>query len=96
MDTNIFSKATVRGHHLVESSNTITWLELDHVRANSVNDASDVVARVQGNAHLCAFPIFGIGARNDHFDHDFIDTRQWDWRIDNLDLGPLGDDCLLH
>ena len=96
MDAKTFSKATVRGHHPVERSNTITRLESDHVKANSVDDASDVVAPVCGTTHPCVSPTFGVGARNDHFDRDFINPMQWDGRGDNLDLGPFGDNCLLH
>ncbi len=61
-----------------------------------MNDAGDVVARVERIAQFRTFPVFGIRARDDHFDSDFVIPRYRDGRVNDLDLGAFVDNRFLH
>lgn len=43
----IFGETAVGSHHLVEGGDAVSGSELDNVGADGMNDAGDVVARVE-------------------------------------------------
>lgn len=70
----------------MECSNSIAFLEFDHVITNGLNDTGDVISRVVRLAILRSLPVFGIGSREDDLDQDLIGRWLWNGNIVDGDL----------
>ena len=92
----VLGETPVRSHHLVESGDAVSGLEFHDIAPDGVDDAGDVVARVEVVALFRPFPIFRVGAGKDNFDRDLVLAGRWDGGVDDGDFGPFGDNCFLH
>lgn len=93
----VFSIAASRLSHLVKCSYTIAGFKLDNIRANSVDNARNVVALIYG--WLCplgALPVFGVRPRHDDFGDYLIIFWDWNGRVDDFHLRARVDDSFFH
>lgn len=59
----ILGIGSVRLRDIMECGHAIPWLEFDHIFANLLYDAGDIVAGVAGNvAQFWYFPILRVGS----------------------------------
>ena len=85
----VLGVAAVRGAQLVEGGYAVAGLEFEDEGADGGDDAGDVVAFVGcGVEEGGEFPVFGVGARDDYFDEEFVVFGSGDRGVDDLDFGP--------
>lgn len=82
----VLSIAPVRCPHLVEGSDAVSRLELDHPRADRMDNARDVITLVANPAAVVrCLPVLRVRAADNDFDEDLIGGGVRDGRVDYLD-----------